>query len=203
MTSYRTFTGDTLVIASHNAGKLREIGELLKPFGVTTKSVADLGLPVPIEDGTTFIENARIKSLAAAIATGYPALSDDSGIEITALDGKPGIHTADWAGEPRDWNRAMQRAQNELGDAPDRSARFCCALSLAWPDDHTEDFLGFVEGDVVWPLRGDVGFGYDPMFQPKGETRTFSEMRPDEKQAISHRAHAFKQLIEACFAGRN
>ncbi len=199
----RHFTGDTLVIASHNTGKLREISELLTPFGVTTKSVADLGLPVPVEDGTTFIENARIKSLAAAKATGLPALSDDSGIEIAALGGKPGIHTADWAGEPRNWDHAMQRAHDELGDAEDRSARFCCALSLAWPDGHTEDFLGFVEGVVVWPLRGKVGFGYDPMFQPNGETRTFSEMKPEEKQAISHRAHAFKQLIETCFAGRS
>lgn len=200
---HRQFDGDTLIIASHNEGKVREIGELLAPFGVKTKSVADLNLPEPIEDGDSFIANARIKSLAAAQATGLPALSDDSGLEVNALDGKPGINTAGWAEvgpeRKRDFTYAMGLVHEKMGDATDRGANFTCALSLAWPDGHTEDFEGKVYGDLTWPLRGDKGFGYDPMFIPTGFSDTFAEMDPAKKHAMSHRADAFKQLIAACF----
>ena len=195
----RLFDGNKLVIASHNQGKVREIGELLAPFGVETVSVADLGLPVPVEDADSFIGNARIKSLAAAKASGLPSLSDDSGIEVHGLGGEPGIYTADWAGPDRDFTVGMKAVIDKLGDNPNRNANFTCALSLAWPDGHTEDFEGKVFGTVTWPMRGEKGFGYDPIFIPEGHDITFAEMDPADKHAMSHRADAFRQLINACF----
>lgn len=195
----RHFDGNKLVIASHNKGKVREIGELLAPYGVETVSVGELGLPVPVEDSDSFIGNAEIKSLAAAKASGLPALSDDSGLEVHGLGGEPGIYTADWAGPDRDFSLGMKAVIDKLADNPDRGANFTCALSLAWPDGHTESFEGKVFGSVTWPMRGDKGFGYDPIFIPEGHAVTFAEMEPADKHAMSHRADAFKQLIDACF----
>jgi len=195
----RLFDGNKLVIASHNKGKVREIGELLAPFGVETVSVGDLGLPVPVEDSDSFIGNAKIKSVAAAKAAGVPALSDDSGLEVHGLGGEPGIYTADWAGPDRDFTIGMKAVIDKLGDTPDRGANFTCALSLAWPDGHTENFEGKVFGSVTWPMRGEKGFGYDPIFIPEGHSVTFAEMEPTDKHAMSHRADAFNQLIDACF----
>lgn len=195
----RLFDGNKLVIASHNKGKVREIGELLAPFGVETVSVGDLGLPVPVEDSDSFIGNAEIKSLAAAKASGLPSLSDDSGLEVHGLDGEPGIYTADWAGPDRDFTIGMKAVIDKLGTSPNRNANFTCALSLAWPDGHTESFEGKVFGSVTWPMRGERGFGYDPIFIPEGYDLTFAEMDPVDKHAMSHRADAFRQLIDACF----
>lgn len=195
----RHFDGNKLVIASHNQGKVREIGELLAPFGVETVSAGDLGLPEPIEDGLTFIANAEIKALAAATAAGIPALADDSGLEVHALGGEPGIYSARWAGPSKDFSVAMASVNEKLADAEDRGANFTCALTLAWPDGHMESFEGKVFGSLTWPMRGEKGFGYDPIFVPKGHETTFAEMNPVDKHAMSHRAHAFKQLIDACF----
>ena len=195
----RQFDSNKLVIASHNKGKVREIGELLAPFGVETVSVGDLDLPVPVEDADSFIGNAKIKSLAAAKASGLPSLSDDSGLEVHGLGGEPGIYTADWAGPDRDFTIGMKAVIDKLGDNPNKSANFTCALSLAWPDGHSENFEGKVFGSVTWPMRGEKGFGYDPIFIPKGYTQTFAEMEPADKHATSHRADAFRQLIDACF----
>jgi len=187
-----------LVIASHNAGKLREIAELVASFGVDAVSAASLGLPEPEETGTTFQANAELKALAAAEGVGLPALADDSGLVVPALDGAPGIHSARWAGPERDFARAMARVQEELGESADRSANFVCALTLAWPDDHRESFEGRVDGTLVSPPRGDRGFGYDPIFLPQGESVTFGEMEPARKHAMSHRARAFARLVAAC-----
>lgn len=195
----RHFDGNKLVIASHNKGKVREIGELLEPFGVETISAGALGLDEPVEDGLTFIANAEIKALAAAKASGLPALADDSGLEVAALGGEPGIYSARWAGPTKDFNIAMKDVVEKMGDAADRSANFTCALTLAWPDGHMESFEGKVFGTVTWPMRGEKGFGYDPIFVPTGFETTFAEMVPAAKHAMSHRAHAFKQLIDACF----
>ncbi len=200
----RKFSGDRLVVATHNQGKLEEIADLLAPYGVSLSSNAELGLPEPDETETTFVGNARIKAHAAAQATGLPALADDSGIEIDGLDGAPGVHTADWAETPdgRDFAMAIERAWAELeaADAPyPRTARFCCTLVLAWPDGHDEVFPGVMPGQVVWPMRGDQGHGYDPIFQPDGYDVTFGEMDRWEKNRISHRADAFAKL-KACFA---
>lgn len=195
----RLFDGNKLVIASHNKGKVREIGELLAPFGVETVSVGELGLPVPVEDSDSFIGNAEIKSLAAAKASGLPSLSDDSGLEVHGLGGEPGIYTADWAGPDRDFTIGMKAVMDKLGNNPNRRANFTCALSLAWPDGHTESFEGKVFGSVTWPMRGERGFGYDPIFIPEGHQITFAEMDPVDKHAMSHRADAFRQLIDACF----
>lgn len=200
----RRFEGGRLVVASHNAGKVREIGELLAPFSVATVSAGDLGLPTPDETETTFQGNAAIKALAAARAAKLPALSDDSGLSIDALGGDPGVYAADWAETPhgRDFDIAMRKVHERLqvsGVAEPWSARFTCALCLAWPDSHTETFLGHVEGRIVWPPRGAKGFGYDPIFARGGETQTFGEIEPAEKHADSHRAKAFDQLVEACF----
>ena len=195
----RHFSGDKLIIASHNKGKVREIGELLAPFGVETISAGDLDLPEPIEDGDSFIANAEIKALAAATSAGIPALSDDSGLEVAALGGEPGIYSARWAGPTKDFKVAMHAINEKMADAPDTSANFTCALTLAWPDGHMESFEGKVFGEMTWPMRGEKGFGYDPVFIPKGYTQTFAEMEPVEKHAMSHRADAFKQLINACF----
>lgn len=195
----RTFDGQKLVIASHNQGKVREIGDLLAPFGVETVSAGDLGLPEPVEDGLTFIANAEIKALAAATASGLPALADDSGLEVHALGRQPGIYSARWAGPSKDFTVAMKAVNEKLGDTDNRAANFTCALTLAWPDGHMESFEGKVFGDLVWPMRGDKGFGYDPVFVPTGHEVTFAEMEPADKHAMSHRADAFRQLIDACF----
>lgn len=201
----RRFGEDRLVIASHNVGKIREIRDLLRPFGVSVVSAAELGLAEPDETETTFAGNARIKAHAAAKASGSPALSDDSGIEVDALDGAPGVYTANWAETPRgrDFVMAMTKLWEVLDttEAPEpRTARFRCTLCLAWPDGHDEIFDGAVEGRLVWPMRGERGFGFDPMFLPEGRTQTFGEMDPDEKHAISHRADAFAKLVAGCFA---
>ena len=195
----RLFDGEKLVIASHNSGKVREIGDLLAPFGVTTVSAGDLNLPEPVEDGDTFIANAELKARAAAQAAGLPALADDSGLCVHALDGAPGIYSARWAGSPRDFTAAMRTVEDRLNGTRDRSAHFTCALTLAWPDGHAESFEGEVHGSLVWPVRGERGFGYDPMFQPDGHSITFGEMEPSRKHAMSHRARAFEQLIATCF----
>jgi XTP/dITP diphosphohydrolase len=192
-----------LVIATHNAGKLREIGALVAPFGVEAVSAAALGLPEPAETETTFAGNARLKAHAAARAAGLPALSDDSGIAVEALGGAPGVHTADWAETPhgRDYAAAMAKVWEALdaaGAPAPRRAAFVCCLCLAWPDGHDETFVGRAEGVVVWPPRGERGFGFDPMFVPDGHGETFGEMDPDLKHRISHRADAFRQLVAAC-----
>jgi XTP/dITP diphosphohydrolase len=200
----RKFTGDTLLVATHNKGKLVEIAQLLAPFGVSVVGAAEMNLPEPEETETTFVGNARIKAHAAAKATGLPALSDDSGIEVDALNGAPGVYTADWAetGNGRDFLMAMQRTHDELeaisAPAP-RTARFCSTLVLAWPDGHDEVFPGKVEGQVIWPMRGAEGHGYDPIFQPDGYTITFAEMDFAEKNRISHRADAFQKFVAGCF----
>ena len=193
-----------LVIASHNAGKVREIRALLGPYGVELVSAAELDLPEPEETGTTFVANAELKAMAAADLSGLPALSDDSGLCVEALGGDPGVYTANWAETPtgRDWTLAMTKVEQALAaKGPDagRDASFVCVLSLAWPDGHVEWFEGRVAGRLVWPPRGDKGFGYDPMFVPHGETETFGEMDPARKHAISHRAKAFEQLVDAVF----
>ncbi len=194
----RLEAGATLVLATHNKGKLREFDTLLAPLGVVVVSAGDLGLPEPDETATDFLGNARIKALAAAVASGKPALADDSGFSAAALDGAPGIYSARWAGKPADFVAAMARVQVEIGANADRRAWFTSALCLAWPDGETATFLGRVEGHAVWPPRGDAGFGYDPMFVPVGSDRTYAEIPASEKNADSHRAHALAQLLAAC-----
>jgi XTP/dITP diphosphohydrolase len=201
----RKFDGDQLVIATHNAGKLEEMIDLLSPYGVTLTSNADHGLPEPEETETTFVGNARIKAHAAVKATGLPCLADDSGIEIDALGGAPGVYTADWAETPdgRDFKMAMERSWAALETVSaqyPRTARFCCTMVLAWPDGHDEVFAGVMPGQVVWPMRGDQGHGYDPIFMPDGYDVTFGEMDRWEKNKISHRAEAVAKLIASCFA---
>jgi len=199
----RKLTEKRLVIATHNAGKLREIARLLNPFGIETVSAGQLGLDEPPETEETFAGNARIKAHHAARHTGLPALSDDSGIVVDALDGAPGVHTADWAETPqgRDFPMAMRKVWDMLEErqAPfPRTARFVCTLCLAWPDGHDEIFEGRVEGQIVWPMRGSRGFGFDPVFLPEGESETFGEMDPQRKHAISHRARAFAAMVASC-----
>ncbi len=192
--------GETLVIATHNQGKLREINDLVAPYGFTALSVEALGLPEPVEDGTTYIENARIKALAAATASGKPALADDSGISVDALHGAPGIFSARWA-EDKDFGVAMTRVEDELrwrGALKEPNAHFVSALTIAWPDGHLEDFEGTVYGTLTFPARGANGFGYDPIFVPNGHQVTFGEMDPSEKNLMSHRADAFRQLAAVC-----
>ncbi|MBK5909908.1 non-canonical purine NTP pyrophosphatase, RdgB/HAM1 family [Rhodothalassium salexigens] len=194
----RRLSAPRLIVASHNQGKVREIDDLLRAYGLATVSVADLGLPVPDETSGTFAGNARQKAHAAAQATGEPALSDDSGLEVVALGGEPGVDTALWAGPERDFGVAMEKVEDRLkalGPDVDRSARFVCALCLAWPDGHDETVLGTVSGRLVWPPRGDRGFGFDPVFVPDGHDQTFAEMDPAAKHAMSHRADAFAKLI--------
>ncbi|CAK7258890.1 MULTISPECIES: RdgB/HAM1 family non-canonical purine NTP pyrophosphatase [unclassified Shinella] len=204
----------TIVVASHNAGKIREIEDLIGPFGFSARSAAELKFEEPDETGTTFEENATIKALASAKAAGLPALSDDSGLVIDALDGAPGVYTANWAEKEdgtRDFAMAMEKVEKALAEkgateAKDRTARFVSVLCLAWPDGHTELFRGEVEGHVVWPPRGTQGFGYDPVFRPDGYETTFGEMSAQEKHgwkpgdaaALSHRARAFKRFVETC-----
>lgn len=200
----RKFSGDRLLVATHNQGKLEEIADLLKPFGVSVSGAAELNLIEPDETENSFVGNARIKAHAAAQATGLPALADDSGIAIDALGGAPGVYTADWAetAEGRDFTMAMTRAHNELeaiNALYPRTARFCCTLVMAWPDGHDEVFEGVMPGQVVWPMRGDHGHGYDPIFVPDGYDITFAEMDRWEKNRISHRADAFKKLVAGCF----
>lgn len=200
----RSFSGERLVIASHNAGKVREIYDLLAPFGVAPISAAELNLPEPEETGLTFIANAELKAHAAAKASGLPALADDSGLSVDALDGAPGIYSARWAGPAKDFGLAMDKVRaalisSELGQIEGARATFFAALTLAWPDGAAHSFLGRVDGSLIWPPRGQKGFGYDPIFLPDGYDITFGEMEPAKKHAISHRAHAFSQLIDACF----
>ena len=198
------FSEKRLLVATHNAGKLEEMKALFAPFGVEVVGAKEMNLPEPEETGTTFVENARIKAHAAAKATGLPALSDDSGIEIDALDKSPGVYTADWSETPngRDFVMAMTKTHDLLASkgAPEPwTARFCCTLVLAWPDGHDEVFPGVMEGKVVWPMRGDQGHGYDPIFVPEGYDITFGEMDRWEKNKISHRADAFRKLTGALF----
>ena len=195
----RSFTEPKLVLATHNPGKVVEIAALLEPFGVEVVSAGELGLPEPEETEATFEGNARLKAHAAARAANLPALSDDSGLAVSSLDGAPGIYSARWAGPGKDFSVAMARVETELGDNPDRSAHFVCALTLAWPDGHDETFVGTVHGALTFPPRGERGFGYDPIFIAEGHTQTFGEMDPAQKHAMSHRADAFSQLVAACF----
>lgn len=204
--SHRAITG-RLVIATHNPGKLRELRGLLAPYGIEANSAGELGLAEPEETGASFAENARIKAQAAAAASGFPAFADDSGLAVDALDGAPGIQSARWAGPDKDFAKAMERIESLLRERPatDRRAHFVCALCVAWPDGHLEEFEARVDGTLVWPPRGDQGFGYDPIFLPDGHTRTFGEMSADEKhglpptgKGLSHRARAFLKLAEAC-----
>lgn len=200
----RKFTETTLLVATHNAGKLEEFRQIMTPLGITVTSAAEHNLPEPEETETTFIGNARIKAHAAAKATGLPALADDSGLEVMALAGAPGVYTADWAQTPtgRDFVMAMEKTHAKLVNAQAPQpwhARFCCTLVLAWPDGHDEVIEGHATGQLVWPRRGQDGHGYDPMFQPEGETRTFAEMTADEKNTLSHRGKAIAALMKACF----
>jgi XTP/dITP diphosphohydrolase len=189
---------EKLLIASHNQGKVREIAALLAPFRIATIGAAELGLPEPEETGDTFEANAALKAEAGAKASGLVALSDDSGLVVPAIGGDPGIYSARWAGPTRDFNVAMERVQQALGDK-DRAAYFVAVLALAWPDGQTEMFRGEVYGRLTWPPSGDKGFGYDPMFIPDGYDITFGEMDPDEKYRVSHRARAFEKLVAAPF----
>lgn len=214
MMSVRRLTEGTLVVASHNEGKIREIRTLLEPFNIPVKSAAMLDLDEPEETGTTFEANAILKAEAATKATGLPALADDSGLSVDALDGDPGIYSARWAGPDKDFAMAMRTVEEQLqakgAVAPEaRTARFVAVLCLAWPDGHHDLFRGEIEGRIVWPPRGQQGFGYDPMFLPEGEAKTFGEMTPDEKHGprageggeqcgLSHRARAFALFSETC-----
>jgi XTP/dITP diphosphohydrolase len=207
----RKIGGGRLVIATHNAGKLKEISALLAPYGVECISAGSLGLPEPAETGRTFVENALIKARAAAEASGIVALADDSGLSVAALDGRPGVYTADWAerqwfeGEPgRDWYMAMGKVEGMLcAKGPDvpRDAGFSCVLGLAWPDGESAIYEGRVDGELTWPPRGTMGFGYDPVFVPQGREQTFAELTPEEKHAMSHRANAFAKLVAEQFGG--
>ena len=201
----RKFTGDAILVATHNSGKLEEIKNLLNPYDIVVRGAADFDLPEPEECEDTFAGNARIKAHYAMEATGLTALADDSGVEIDALGGAPGVHTADWAetGNGRDFIMAMGNTRGLLVQSaiPEPwTARFCCTLVLAWPDGHDEVFSGKVEGKIVWPMRGEQGHGYDPVFQPDGYDITFGEMDPREKNRISHRAMAFAEMVTHCFA---
>jgi XTP/dITP diphosphohydrolase len=196
----RRFEGGRLVIASHNPGKVREIAELLAPFKVDCVAAGELELAEPAETGGSFAANASLKAVAAAKATDLPALADDSGLVVDALGGAPGVYSARWAGPKKDFAMAMQRVERQLGPKVDRRAHFTCVLALAWPDGQVECFEGEVQGRLVWPPRGERGFGYDPIFLPEGRSQTFGEMDPAGKHAISHRAAAFRLLVAACFA---
>ncbi len=195
---HRAITG-RLVIATHNPGKLVEMRELLAPHGVEAISAGELNLAEPDETGASFRANARIKAQAATQASGLPAFADDSGLVVDALDGAPGIHSARWAGPDKDFKMAMEKVNKALADHADRSAYFISTLALAFPDGECEIFEGRIDGTLVWPPRGTNGFGYDAMFVPAGEDRTFGEMSPSEKEKISHRAAAFKKFVAASF----
>jgi XTP/dITP diphosphohydrolase len=195
----RRFNEKQLIIASHNPGKVREINDLLNPFGIMIRSASELSLEEPEETGDTFVTNAILKAEAAAHAAQLPALADDSGLVVEALGGDPGIYSARWAGPGKDFTVAMEKIETLLKPESVRTAKFVCALALAWPDGHVETFEGLVKGDLVWPPRGLLGFGYDPMFLPNGRVETFGEMNQVEKHTISHRADAFGKLVAACF----
>jgi XTP/dITP diphosphohydrolase len=195
----RDFQERSIVVASHNSGKIREITELLSPFDIIVHSAASLDLPEPEETGVTFIENAVLKAKAATHLSGLPALSDDSGLAVKALGGEPGLYSARWAGINKDFNEAMNKIEKKLHGKSDRSAEFICALALAWPDGHIESFEGRLSGYLVWPPRGLNGFGYDPMFCADGMTLTFGEIAPEKKHAMSHRSIAFNALLTHCF----
>ena len=197
----RPFIGDRLVIASHNQGKVEEIAALLAPFAIDTVSAGALGISEPEETGDSFEENAALKGRAVAEASGLPALADDSGLVVPALGGAPGICSARWAGPTKDFRAAMARVHRKLGDR-DRSATFVAVLALAWPDGGIELFRGEAPGRLVWPPRGERGFGYDPIFVPEGGTETFGEIAPARKHMISHRAHAFAKLVKGCLRDR-
>ena len=197
----RRFTGDRLVIASHNQGKVEEIAALLAPFGIDAVAAGTLGLPEPEETGDSFEANAALKAAAVAAASGLPSLADDSGLVVAALGGAPGIYSARWAGAAKDFRAAMARVQRELGDR-DRSATFVAVLALAWPDGGIELFRGEAAGRLVWPPRGERGFGYDPIFVPKCGAETFGEIEPAAKHKISHRASAFAKLVKGCLRDR-
>ena len=207
----RRLGSETLVIATHNAGKLKEIGALLAPYGLQCISAGSLGLPEPAETGTTFVENALIKARASAEASGLPALADDSGLCVAALGGRPGVYTADWAERQwfegpagRDWYMAMGKVEGllaEQGPDVDRSGYFACVLAIAWPDGDSAVYEGRVNGTLTWPPRGALGFGYDPVFVPLGATQTFAEIDPEEKHRISHRADAFAKMVAEQFGG--
>ncbi len=197
----RRFEGDELLIATHNAGKAREISSLLSPYVAKFSTASDHNLPEPEETGSTFSENAILKAQAAAQASGLISLADDSGLAVDALNGDPGIYSARWGGEHKDFNLAMRKVHDALGDNENRKAHFVCVLALGWPDGHSEVFEGHVYGDIIWPARGDKGFGYDPIFQPSGYNQTFAEIDSDKKQAMSHRAKAFELLVSNCLRG--
>jgi XTP/dITP diphosphohydrolase len=196
----RKFTGDRLVIATHNRGKRTEIAALLAPFKVDVIGAVELGLPEPEETGATFEANAALKALAAANASALPAIADDSGLVVPALGGAPGIYSARWAGPDHNFARAMALVEERLAGSTDRRAVFVAVLALAWPDGHIESFRGEARGTLVFPPRGTRGFGYDPIFRPDGRSLTFGEMAPEEKHAISHRADAFRKLVAGSFA---
>jgi len=205
MKNSKLTSGMKIVVASHNEGKVREIRDLLRPYGLETVSAAELNLPEPDETETTFSGNAKLKAVAAATAANLPALSDDSGLAVDGLGGDPGIHAARWAelprieketyGQRRDFDMAMWHVNARLGETGDRRARFICALCLAWPNGDASVYEGTVEGEMIWPPRGDKGFGYDPMFQQIGASQTFAEIEPEAKHAISHRADAFAKFL--------
>lgn len=196
----RRLTEKRIVVASHNKGKVREIADLLRPYDIEPVSAGELDLPEPEETESTFTGNALLKARAAASAAGMPALADDSGYAVAALNGDPGIFSARWAGPDRDFGLAMRKVEEALqaSGSDDRSSRFICALALVWPDGEEVVFEGSVSGEQVWPPRGDKGFGYDPIFVPEGHDITFAEMDPDAKHGLSHRADAFRQLLDAC-----
>jgi XTP/dITP diphosphohydrolase len=198
----RRFREPRLVIATHNKGKLAEIDDLLRPFRIEIVGAGALGLPEPEETGDSFEANASLKARAAADASGFPALADDSGLVVPALGGEPGIYSARWAGPRRDFSLAMRSVEERLHGKADRRAHFVAALALAWPDGHAEVFRGEVHGGLIWPPRGDKGFGYDPMFLPDGYVLTFGELEPADKHRVSHRAAAFRKLVAACFASQ-
>ena len=195
----RFFKGGKLIIASHNLGKVLEIKKLLLPFSTDVISAGDLNLPEPVENGQTFKDNAKIKAQAAALASGLPALADDSGLCVHKLNDEPGIYSARWAGPDKNFDLAMRKVQEKLKKFDDKSAHFTCALALCWPDGHTKIFEGKVFGNLIWPPRGKKGFGYDPIFIANDMSLSFAEMQPEAKHAISHRAQAFKKMMKACF----
>ena len=198
----RQLTEPTLIVASHNEGKVREIRELLKVFAITVKSAGELDLPEPDETEETYTGNAILKAKAAAVASGMPALADDSGFELMAINKAPGLYSARWAGPDKDFGFAMNTVNDAFiaSGSDNTHCRFVCALSIVWPDGHDETVEGIIDGDFVWPPRGENGFGYDPVFVLRGETKTFGEVDPEWKHSVSHRAKAFAQLLDRCFA---
>ena len=200
MEIHRKFKDKIIILASHNPGKIREIAELLNPYKLEIIFAPDLGLIEPEETGTTFVENAELKAQYAASTARLPSLSEDSGLVVPALNGAPGVYSARWAGDKKDYSKAMRKIEQLIKRHTDRTAFFFTAMSLCWPDGHCETFKGKIKGRLVWPPRGKLGFGYDPVFLPNGKRKTFGEMLPKAKHAISHRANAFAKLETACFS---